>query len=67
LERCGRARKPKRKKPLPKNVSHLLQNGDCLVEVVVLHGAGAVDAGQWRFCVEHEFVVFASVVEIVAQ
>lgn len=28
--------------------THLLQNRDGLVEVVVLHGAGAVDAGQGR-------------------
>jgi hypothetical protein len=50
-----------------KTDTHLLQNRNGLVEMVVLHGAGAVDAGQWRLGVQHEFVAFASVVQVVTK
>jgi hypothetical protein len=50
-----------------KTDTHLLQNRNGLVEMVVLHGAGAVDAGQGRLGVQHEFVAFASVIKVVTK
>ena len=44
----------------------LLQDVDGHVEVVVLHGGGGVDGGERGAHVDHELVVEAAVVEIVA-
>ena len=44
----------------------LLQDVDRHVEVVVLHGGGGVDGGERGSHVDHELVVEAAVVEIVA-
>ena len=49
-----------------KTHQNLLQNCDGHVEVVVLHGGGGVDGGQRRPDVDHELVVEAAVVQIVA-
>jgi len=43
-----------------------LQNGDGHVEMMVLHGRSGVDGGQRRAHVDHELVVEASMVQIVA-
>ena len=44
----------------------LLQDVDGHVEVVVLHGGGGVDGGERGSHVDHELIVEAAVVEIVA-
>ena len=40
---------------------YLLEDVDGHVEVVVLHGGGGVDGGQWGSDVDHELVVKSSV------
>ena len=47
-------------------VGLLLEDADPHGEVVVLHGGGRVDLGQRRLDVNHEFVVVASVVQVMA-
>ena len=44
-----------------------MKDVDGHVEVVVLHGRGGVDGGQGGANVDHELVVEASVVKIMAQ
>ena len=47
-------------------VGLLLEDADPHGEVVVLHGGGRVDLGQRRLDVNHELVVVASVVQVMA-
>lgn len=46
---------------------YLLQNGNCLVEVVMFHCGRAVDGSKWRLGVQHELIIFPSVVQIVTK
>ena len=45
----------------------MLEDVDCHVEVVVLHGGGGVDGGQGGPNVDHELVVEAPVVQVMAE
>lgn len=47
--------------------TYLLKNRDCLIEMVMFHCRCAVDSSQRRFCIQHELIVFAPMVQIMAQ